>query len=378
MRKHYDYIVAGTGCAGLSLAMHLLHAGLLDRKKILLVDEAAKDRNDRTWCFWEKDEGLFEPLVFRQWDKLWFYGEGIGKELSIAPYRYKMIRGIDFYTHCIEQLQRHPNAAFLQGRVDGIFSEKATGVSVNGETLLADYVFNSILFNQPSLAKKQHWLLQHFRGWQIKTQTPAFTTNSATLMDFRIPQQHGTAFCYVLPYSHTEALVEYTLFTPSLLRDEEYDEGLKGYIETVLRISDYEISDTEFGVIPMTNYKFPVRKANIVNIGTAGGQTKGSSGYTFHFIQEHSKAIAGSLLKTGSPFVAPVNFRFPFYDSVLLQVLQTGELKGKEIFSTMFRKNRVADVLAFLNNESSPVQELKIISSLPTMPFLKAAVKQVF
>ena len=373
----YDYIITGTGCAGLSLAMHLLKSGKFAGKTILLIDAEAKNKNDRTWCFWEKEENLFASIVFRQWDKLWFYGEGFSKELSIAPYRYKMIRGIDFYNYCFEQLKAQPAFHFLQGQVERILSNGKTGVVVNGETVYADYVFNSILFQKPALNNKQHWLLQHFKGWQIKTSSPVFDKDTATMMDFRTGQHHGTAFCYVLPYSSTEALVEYTLFTPQVLREEEYQAGLKQYVEDVLRIKQYQIVETEAGIIPMTNYRFPAGKNNVVNIGTAGGQTKGSSGYTFSFIQQHSKALVESLLTTGKPFVQKPSPRFHFYDSVLLQILAESSLRGKDIFTMLFKKNRPADVLMFLNNASSLAQELKIISSLPTLPFSKAAMKQL-
>ena len=127
---------------------------------------------------------------------------------------------------------------------------------INGEKIYADYVFNSILFDKPTLTKKQHWLLQHFKGWQIKTAERTFDSQVATLMDFRIGQQHGTSFCYVLPFSEKEALVEYTLFTPAVLQDSEYDAELKNYIENILHLSDYEITDTEFGVIPNDELSF--------------------------------------------------------------------------------------------------------------------------
>jgi len=353
----------------------MLQSGKFHNKKILLVDEVLKNKNDRTWCFWEKEKSLFEPIVFRQWDKLWFYGKGFDEELFIAPYRYKMIRGIDFYNYCFEQLKTQSNFHFLQGKVERPFSSEKTGVVVNGETFYAEYIFNSILFEKPLLTEKQHWLLQHFKGWQIKTKHPVFDASHATLMDFRTEQQRGTAFCYVLPFAENEALVEYTLFTPALLNEEDYNEGLKHYVENVLGIHDYEISDTEFGIIPMTDYRFPAAQNKIINIGTAGGQTKGSSGYTFYFIQQHSKALVESLVKTEKPFIGKTPPRFHFYDSVLLHILQNNTLPGNEIFSALFQKNKVTDVLTFLNNESSLQQELKIISSLPTMPFLKAAAK---
>jgi lycopene beta-cyclase len=97
VNQQYDYIITGAGCAGLSLAMHLMESKKFGDKKILLIDKTAKNKNDRTWCFWEKGAGLFEPIVHKQWEHLWFYGEAFYKEMAILPYRYKMIRGLDFY-----------------------------------------------------------------------------------------------------------------------------------------------------------------------------------------------------------------------------------------------------------------------------------------
>jgi len=43
------------------------------------------------------------------------------------------------------------------------------------------------------------------------------------------------------------------------------------------------------------------------------------------------------------------------------------------VFATLFEKNPAHRVFQFLDNETSLLQELQIISSLPTWPFLKAA-----
>jgi lycopene beta-cyclase len=171
--------------------------------------------------------GLFESIVYKQWDHLKFYSNRFSDTLSIAPYRYKMIRGLDFYQFCFDQLKKHPSVTFLQGKVEKVFSGDSTGVIAEGKTLTAEYVFNSIPPKDPELGRKDIWLLQHFKGWLIETAQSQFTPEAATLMDFRIPQEKGTAFCYVLPLFSTKALVEYTLFTPSLLKDEEYDAALK-------------------------------------------------------------------------------------------------------------------------------------------------------
>jgi lycopene beta-cyclase len=356
----------------------MIHSGKFSDKKILIVDKEEKKKNDRTWCFWEIEPGLFEPVVHQKWQQVWFHGEKYSHLLSLLPYEYKLIRGIDFYNYCFDIIKKQSNIDILFGEVKELKSDgKKAWISLNGEKYSANYIFNSILFDKPVLKKKEHYLLQHFKGWTIETEKPAFNSEEATLMDFRVDQQHGTAFVYVMPFSTTKALVEYTLFTEKLLEPFQYAEQLKNYIPAFLSIDSYKITEEEFGIIPMTNHRFPLNDGNIINIGTAGGQTKASSGYTFRFIQKHSAAIVECLLSEKKPVIKQAKRRFHFYDSIFLDILQRKALPGKKIFTKLFQKNKPQQVLRFLDNESSLGGELKIISSLPTMPFLKAAIRQL-
>ena len=379
--KHYDYIVAGAGCAGLSFLTRLLQTGKFNDKKILLIDKEPKITNDRTWCFWEKDTGYFEPVVFHSWDQLWFYSKDHSALYQIDPYRYKMIRGEDFYKYCFDLISRFSNVTIQYSNVEAIHANK-TGPSLktNDEVYQAEYIFNSIIFEQPQLSQKHFYLLQHFKGWVIETQKPAFNPAQATLMDFRVPQQHGTTFVYVMPFSETKALVEYTLISKSLLKKEDYDAGLKDYLHHFLNLQDYKVLHEEFGSIPMTNYPFLQNAGAIVYMGTAGRQTRASSGYTFQFIQKQSAAIVRAMLQDGIPLAVNgfSNKRAHWYDGILLRILSEGRLPGDEIFSTLFRKNSAIDILQFLDNETSLLQELKIISVLPKGVFVKAALRQVF
>ncbi len=376
--SYYDYIIAGAGCAGLSLAVHMIRSGKFSDKKILIVDKEEKNKNDRTWCFWEMEPGLFEQVVYKKWEQVWFQAENFSKRLTLSPYEYKLIRGIDFYRYCFDIINKQTNIDVRYGEVMGI-NTNATGgtLLLNGEQISARFIFNSIHFEKPVLAKKEYYLLQHFKGWLIETEKPAFNPGEATLMDFRTDQSHGTTFAYVMPFAETKALVEYTLFSERLLEPLQYEEGLKKYIAGNLCIDSYKITETEFGMIPMTNHRFPVKDGNIIHIGTAGGQTKASSGYTFRFIQKHSARIVERLISGKDPAVNPGKWKYHFYDSVLLHILQHKNMPGKKIFTYLFKKNKPQQVLRFLDNESSLYDELKIISSLPTWPFLKAALKQL-
>ena len=321
---------------------------------------------------------MFEDIVYKRWDKVWFYGEDFSKLLELVPYQYQLIRGIDFYNHCFDIIKQQKNITLQYGNVqEAVSTNGETYIIIDGRKFHADYIFNSILFDQPVLKKNEYWLLQHFKGWIIETDKPVFNPSEATLMDFRMKQEYGTSFFYVMPFTESRALVEYTLFTKEVLLPEQYDDALKKYIQQFLNNHSYSIAEEESGVIPMTNYRFPPGNGNIINIGTAGGQTKASSGYTFRFIQKHSAGITEQLIRTGKPFIPAVKKRFNFYDSTLLHILYHDTFAGKKIFTELFKKNKPQQVLRFLDNESSVAGELKIISSLPAWPFLQAATRRL-
>lgn len=378
----YDYIISGAGCAGLSLLVRMIQSGKFTDKKILLVDRALKVRNDRTWCFWEREDGFFEPVVFRKWPVLNFYGENFDAVLTIDPYTYKMIRGGDFYRYCFDIIKSAPNVELKEGKVMSVEPLKdGVGITVDGTKYEGACGFNSILFGEPQAARgnQYYFLKQHFKGWVIKTAAPAFDTSVATLMDFRPPQEHGTTFAYLLPFSETVALVEYTLFTRDLLKPEEYDAALKSYIETYVTKQPYTIEDSEYGVIPMTNFPFRPYDGHIVNIGTAGGQTKPSSGYTFQFIQKYTKNIVDAMIATGQPVITETtSTRFSFYDSTLLQVLDKKKVEGKRLFTDLFRHGDVQTVLKFLDNETTFREDINIMRRLPKGKFAMAALREIF
>ncbi len=381
---HYDYIFTGAGCAALSLLLRLLAHPQLQHKSILLIDEQLKNQNDRTWCFWEKEAGFFEPIVHHRWQQLQFTGNS-GKQLFLtAPYTYKMIRGADFYAHAFAVvLQSKAVVCALQAQVQNICSNnQGAEVKVADVCYTANYVFNSIpSFNLSSLAKqpKQLYpLVQHFKGWVITTSQPAFDVSTAVFMDFDVPQNVGTAFVYLLPMANNKALVEYTFFNRQPLPPNAYDTLLQQYLQN-RGVNEYQIEETEIGVIPMTNRVFAPANNNLIHLGTAGGQTKASSGFTFQFIQKHSEAIVQLLANHRPPVVAPGFFqkRFALYDAVLLQVLWHNRLEGKAIFSDILAKQSIQTLFRFLDNETTLLEEVAIMHSVPTNIFLRAAIREI-
>lgn len=341
--EKFDLIIAGAGCAGLSLAYHLSQSPL-QNKSVLLIDKAPKTQNDRTWCFWESGPNPFENLVYRQWPVADFYGTDFHTTLNLAPYQYKMIRGIDFYEYVQQHLQPHNNIKFVYGNILAIEDEsRGATVNVDGKIYIADFVFSSLYSweNQPKKAGN-HYLLQHFKGWEVQTETDFFDPAKATLMDFRIEQENETRFFYVLPLDKRRALIEFTVFSDSLLPADEYDAQTQAYIKEYLHLPVYSVVHEEFGVIPMTDHPFPLTTGkHIIHIGTAGGQTKASTGYTFIRIQQQTQAIVHSLVKSGEPpALSSSPGRYNLYDSMLLNIMAKNRHSVKDIFTELFKKKQ--------------------------------------
>lgn len=374
----YDFILAGGGAAGLSLALRLAQA--FPDHKILILDREPKRTNDRTWCFWSVHPSPYPTATFRTWDRLAFYGLNFSKTYVLSPYRYYLIRGIDFYRHAYDRLSSFPNVQFEYGELGGIQEDQEhASVSLNGMAFEGKWVFSS-LYDPQKISKqprRYHYLKQHFRGWEIETSTPCFDPQMPTLFDFRTPQDGQMRFMYILPFSEREAMVEYTLFSPEVLTDEEYDTALRNYIADILKIKEYQIKAVENGVIPMSDQPLPRKLGErILAVGTLGGRVKPSSGYAFLRIQKDSEAIVRSLLQQGHPFDLPDSpSRYHLFDSIMLQVMQRHGGEMHHIFTQLFRNNPVQRVFAFLDENQSFPEDLKILASLPPLPFIRALLR---
>lgn len=219
-----------------------------------------------------------------------------------------------------------------------------------------------------------HHLNQHFRGWEIETDRPVFNPQLPTLFDFRTPQAGHMRFVYTLPFAENRALIEYTLFSSHLLTSEEYDAGLKTYVEDVLGIKDYHIPHVEAGVIPMTDHPFPRRLGQrVMSIGTKGGRVKPSTGYAFLRIQRDSAAIVQSLIEHAQPFHIPARRgRFGLHDSILLNIMTHYPDDLKPIFTIMFKHNPIQRIFRFLDETATLSDEVRFIASLPPWRFLQA------
>ena len=375
---NYDYIFAGGGAAALSLLVRMQQEGLLHNKKVLVIDKDQKAHNDRTWCFWEEKEGLFESCVIKTWDKIRYTSPGYDAKLNPQPYKYKMIRSQAFYQYCNDVISKNSNIHFVQQTIVNFENDEV--ITLEGR-YTGTIIFNSSIQYLNKDESKYHYFLQHFKGKFIETEQPFFEEGVATLMDFNINQNNECRFMYILPISKTKALMEFTIFSENLLDKDEYERELNNYIEEKLKYHAYKVTEEEFGVIPMYNQPF-IKKINqhIFNIGTNGGASKASTGFTFHFIQEESKHLIAHFKKhpSLSNYHPKSKGRFQFYDGVFLRVMREKKVPAFYLFNCLFRKLPAYLPLKFLSEETTLIQDFKILRVFPTMVFMKAAIRELF
>lgn len=377
----YDYIIIGAGAAGLLLADAIGKDPFFRQKTILLLDKDAKKNNDRTWCYWEKGKGQFDNLLHKTWNHIAFKGKDFSKSYAIAPYTYKMIRGIDFYEHYFEKFKDYSNILFQQEAVKEIEESMGTVVvQTDGNQYICKKVFDS-RFHYGMIKPNDNYpvIQQHFVGWVIKTPKPIFDVNKATYMDFSVPQKGNTRFMYVLPFSEDTALVEYTLFSKDLLPMTEYETAIEDYLLNHLNSPAYEILEQERGSIPMTCFDFTKNNTErITFIGTAGGWAKPSTGYTFMNTSKKVPLLVSNLKSKGTKQKLQQNKRFWFYDLLFLDILSKTNAIGHVIFTSLFRNRKPQLIFKFLDEETNFLEDLHYIMGCPKGPFIKAFFKRLF
>ena len=351
--KEFDYVIIGGGCAGLSLAYELEIHEKLKNKTLAIIEPREEYKRDKTWSFWKVIPHNFDDCVKKSWENFSINIPGKTNYLECKNYPYQSVDSGLFYKKINNRIKENKNISFFKD-----ISEVNTK--------------NSFIFNSVTEIKKNHLnLWQHFCGVEIKTENNFFDEEIFNLMDFDCEQRESVHFFYTLPYSKNKALIETTWL--SKMNDnsqKDYDNQIKEYIEKHLKIKNYEITYKEEGAIPLF-YPLYKKEKNKINIGTAGGMTRLSTGYTFLNIQEHSKYLRENIENISTLKKFEINGKYQFLDDIFLRVLNKNPEKMSNIFFNMFNTSPKT-VIKFLSNKSNFFEDLKIILQMPKLTFIKA------
>jgi lycopene beta-cyclase len=379
--KQYTYIIAGGGMAGLSLAYYLSESSLT-YERILLLDQGNK--SPKTWSYWSDEAHPFDAFAEHSWGELEvnsFANKHLN--LTIAPFVYRKIESGTWTKAIQEKLQQNPKFEFIPAKIEGFsyqgkFAQVLTDKGIFEAT---EKVFDSVS-PYPCDVTNPNELKQHFVGLFIETNFPLFDPSKATLFDFRIAFTNACEFMYVLPTSKRNALFEHTFFSSTLLEESEYMQQIKAYLFAYHGLSDddYEIIGTEKGIIPMNYVEIPQNlHQKIIKIGTAGGFVKASTGYSFKRTQGLLKSLICQLESNNKNAQVIEKKRFKvLLDRIFIQVLVDQQIKGSTVFEQLFQKNSAQTMLRFLDEQTSVWEDLRLMTSVPTWPFMKAFFKIVF
>ena len=351
--KEFNYVIIGGGCAGLSLAYELeIHEKLKD-KTLAIIEPRKEYKRDKTWSFWKVTPHNFEDCVKKNWENFSFNISGKTNYLECKNFPYQSVDSGLFYEKIKNKLKKNENIFFFKNIEE-----------INKQ--------NSLVFNSVPNIKKNHLnLWQHFCGVEIKTDNDIFDEKIFNLMDFDCEQRESVHFFYTLPYTKNRALVETTWL--SKMNDnsqKDYENQINNYIKNNLKIKSYEITYKEEGAIPLF-YPLNKNEKNKINIGTAGGMTRLSTGYTFLNIQEHSKYIRENIDNISNAKKFEIDRKYQFLDEIFLRVLEKNPEKMSDIFFRMF-KTSPKTVIKFLSNKSNFLEDLRIIFKMPKLIFIKA------
>ena len=372
--ERFDYIICGGGASGLLLSNALLSDKHFIDKKILIIEKESKTDNDKTFGFWNDKESVLDNIVFKEWEYAEFRDSNSHNSFLLSPYKYKMIKSNEFYLYIGDKISKASNFTYLNSTVNEIDQVNNT-VKTNDGEFSSSIIFSSI-YNEVSF-KKYPLLKQHFIGWTIEIKDESFDDNKITFMDFSVDQKDEIRFMYILPFSKNKALIEYTLFSSDIISDDEYEKEIKAYLKK-RNILNYSIVEKEKGMIPMTCYPFFEKNSdNYFQIGTAGGWSNPSTGYTIKNSIEKIDIIINSL-KQNKP-LSKIRFknRFWYYDLLFLDVLIASKGKGSQVFSDLFKNNDPIKIFKFLDEKTSVMEELSIFLSVDIKTFVRSLIKRI-
>ena len=351
--REFDYVIIGGGCAGLSLAYELEIHKKLKNKTLAIIEPREEYKRDKTWSFWKVIPHNFDDCVKKNWENFSINMTNRINHLRCNDYPYQTIDSGLFYKKINNNLRLNKNIFFFNDLKEINFTNS--------------FIFNSV----PQIKESDQNLWQHFCGVEIETQNDTFDDKIFNLMDFDCEQRESVHFFYTLPFSKKKALVETTwLSRMDDNSEKDYDYQIKNYIEGTLKIKNYKLTYKEEGAIPLF-YPMYKKENNKINIGTAGGMTRLSTGYTFLNIQQHSKFIRENIENLSRIKKFEIDKKYQYLDEIFLRVLKKNPKIMPGIFYKMFMASPKT-VIKFLSNKSNFFEDLSIVLKMPKIIFIKA------
>ena len=363
-RPDVDVAILGGGCAGLSLAVRLAAAG----RNLCVIEPRTRYTDDRAWSFWRTAPDPFEDCVRASWANWDVSGPGGIVERGSSRLRYQTVAAGLFYERAQSVIADNRAATLSLGTSARSLHRSASGwrIETDAGTLSANHVVDT----RPP--KRIPTYGQFFLGWEIRTERAVFNPDRVHLMQFRKARSRGVDFVYTLPFARDRALIEVTSFAPETVGQDVFKTWLEAEI-AALEPGRFEVLRQETGALPMQVGFSDRHEAGVIGMGLSGGAARPSTGYAFTRIQAQADRVFIALQRGTAPETRMDGPATRFMDRVFLQVLQTMPERGPALFENLFRNAPPDRLERFLSGSTRAIDRLSVMASLPTLPFLQAA-----
>lgn len=378
--KSYDFIFAGGGLSG-TMLLYLFLQTPLRNKKFLLIDKQLRRRYSRQWSYWMNQKTPFDHLVTKQWKAFSVYVGQINKEFPLNDYTISLLESEKYFSFVDSYCKGISNVKYLEDMVVNIndANDHAVVTTANDQ-YYAKYVFDSTV-SYDSI-RKTNGLTMTGLGVSLQTSDKVFDPSFMTFMDFRGSCENDLMFLYVMPITRSFAYIDVAHVTNAATSDlpRKHEEYIKSYIGKYLQNTNYTIHRKKFEEIGlMDNDVRRLAGKHVLQIGAKAGLIKATTSYGFVNIYNDSKMIVESFVKSGKPkFIKTKNQLHHTIDSAMLDLMHQCPEDVKNMYYQMFAKQNSGDkILAYLNEELSVLDSLKVITKVDPRPMAKIFQKRI-
>lgn len=285
MNDAYDIVLVGGGLANGLIALALLETH--PKLRLALVERDARIGGEHTWSFHESDLKpsilkRLSPLVSKTW---------CGYDIRFPEY----IRSFESKYHSILSpkfnqvlTERLGSRALLRQTVERISPGKVT--LSDGRELISPVIIDGRGWEGPPSGMSLAY--QKFLGMSLRLSAPHGLTRPV-LMDVKCEQRDGFRFIYLLPWSHTELLVEDTHYSDTAFVDaQDYRKQIFDYVaQQGWQVE--EVQGEEQGSLPLPlGGLLPPWPEGVISSGMRAGLFHATTGYSLFEAADFAELIA--------------------------------------------------------------------------------------
>ncbi len=392
--KIYDLAILGGGATGLSFALAWLELAaksqFISNKNIILLEARQHYQQDRHWSFWLPKDAIFphRDVIKKSWSA-WSFSKKADARKNYSKedqqkiihktltHVYCTIQAIDFYNKAQSLLQQQNNIRLrLDFPVQAVNKKDAENFysihSDNQETVHAKSILDSRNLSA-SQVQQQARYYQIFFGYEVEAKEEIFDAEVVGLMEQLQQTDQGAAFIYTLPFSSTQALVEYTLFTAKFCSPSTLEPLLNNYLQEKFA-APLTVRSHEQAVLPLGQlHRAFINSSNYLHVGSQAGALRESSGYGFLRLQSWAQAAVARYYHSGKLLPMPSESLWRLWlDRHFIKTLRLYPQQATEIFWQIAAQLPPDIYARFMRGEVSWQTLLPLLSACPKKPFFQA------